>query len=315
MTQSAASRSASAGRRRANCAKTQCLAGRRLAAQLGARLAFSGALLMITGASAWPATFDCVIDPSLSLKLGSPVPSILEKVEVDRGVFVTSGQVIAQLESAVERATVAANEVRAASTAEIESKQAVLELKKSVLARKISLQRTNFASAQEAETAQAEFNVAQQDVATAQLNRRMAELELHRSRAALELRTIRSPIDGIIVKRALGPGEYVSQEANIMTVARIDPLYVETFLPIAYFSQIKVGETASVRPNDPVGGDRKAVVTIVDEVFDAASGTFGVRLELPNPGHLVPAGLRCRITFDVPQLAAGLPTISSGLGR
>ena len=36
----------------------------------------------------------------------------------------------------------------------------------------------------------------------------------------------------------------------------IDPLYVETFLPIAYFGQIKVGETASVRPNDPVGGDR-----------------------------------------------------------
>jgi hypothetical protein len=32
-------------------------------------------------------------------------------------------------------------------------------------------------------------------------------------------------------------------------------------------------------------------------VVDAASGTLGVRLELPNPGYRLPAGLKCKVRF------------------
>jgi RND family efflux transporter MFP subunit len=277
-------------------------------------LAVACVLLAVGSSSAWSATFDCVIDPSLTLKLGSPTASILESVEVDRGDPVKRGQVVARLETAIEEAAVAVNLARASSTAEIEAKKAVLELKRGVLARKTILQRS-YAAPQEFENAQAEFNVAVQDVASAELNHRMAELELRRSRAALEQRTIRSPIDGIVVKRTLGPGEYVSQEANIITVARIDPLNVETFLPVRYFGLIKVGDAAHVRPDNPVGGDRIAMVTIVDQVFDAASGTFGVRLALPNPEHFVPAGLRCRATFDIPEQAVSAASRESGIER
>ena len=39
------------------------------------------------------------------------------------------------------------------------------------------------------------------------------------------------------------------------------------------------------------------IVTVVDQVFDAASGTIGVRLELPNPGYAIPAGLKCQVRF------------------
>jgi hypothetical protein len=35
----------------------------------------------------------------------------------------------------------------------------------------------------------------------------------------------------------------------------------------------------------------------VDRVIDAASGTFGVRLQLSNPGNRIPAGLRCTVRF------------------
>jgi len=38
-------------------------------------------------------------------------------------------------------------------------------------------------------------------------------------------------------------------------------------------------------------------VTIVDRVFDAGSGAFGIRLDLPNPDHLLPAGLHCTLRF------------------
>ena len=58
------------------------------------------------------------MDPSLTVKLGSPVMSVLSEVLVDRGDLVKKGQVIATVESAVEEAAVATNEARAASTAE-----------------------------------------------------------------------------------------------------------------------------------------------------------------------------------------------------
>ena len=34
-----------------------------------------------------------------------------------------------------------------------------------------------------------------------------------------------------------------------------------------------------------------------DRVVDGTSGTFGVRLELPNADHAVPSGLRCQVRF------------------
>jgi len=40
-----------------------------------------------------------------------------------------------------------------------------------------------------------------------------------------------------------------------------------------------------------------AKVVLVDPVIDAASNTFRVRLELPNPGYGIPSGLRCKIVF------------------
>jgi multidrug efflux pump subunit AcrA (membrane-fusion protein) len=52
-----------------------------------------------------------------------------------------------------------------------------------------------------------------------------------------------------------------------------------------------------VSPEEPVGGEYPATVTVVDRVVDAASGTFGVRLELPNPDRALSAGLKCRVRF------------------
>lgn len=34
---------------------------------------------------------------------------------------------------------------------------------------------------------------------------------------------------------------------------------------------------------------------VVDSVFDTASDTFGIRVELPNPGNTIPGGQRCRL--------------------
>jgi len=47
--------------------------------------------------------------------------------------------------------------------------------------------------------------------------------------------------------------------------------------------------TGEVIP-EGLGGQHTATVKVIDRVFDAASGTFGVRLELPNKRGSVPGG-------------------------
>lgn len=49
---------------------------------------------------------------------------------------------------------------------------------------------------------------------------------------------------------------------------------------------------AEVKPEAPLNDSYRAKVTIVDRVVDVASGTFGVRLEIPNSKYNIPPGLK-----------------------
>ncbi len=54
---------------------------------------------------------------------------------------------------------------------------------------------------------------------------------------------------------------------------------------------------ATITPETDVDSRYNSIVTIVDRVIDPASGTFGVRLELPNPDYQLPSGLKCSVKF------------------
>ena len=68
-------------------------------------------------------------------------------------------------------------------------------------------------------------------------------------------------------------------------------------MPVALYGQIELGAEGEVRPEPPFDQPYTAKVVIVDRVVDAASGTFGLRLELPNPKGELPAGLKCTVRF------------------
>src|SRR5258708_39901888 len=92
-------------------------------------------LSALAGSAFAEPSFDCVIDPSEVLKLGSPITGILDQVLVKRGEIVTRGQPVAVLESSVEAATVRLNRFRAESTARIDAQSQRLPLAKARLAR------------------------------------------------------------------------------------------------------------------------------------------------------------------------------------
>ena len=58
-----------------------------------------------------------------------------------------------------------------------------------------------------------------------------------------------------------------------------------------------MGSIVDVMPEGPLGKTYQGQVKIVDRVVDAASGTFGIRIELNNDDLTLPAGLKCRVRF------------------
>ena len=68
-------------------------------------------------------------------------------------------------------------------------------------------------------------------------------------------------------------------------------------LPAARYGRIKVGDTLTVRAEAPFTGSYKATVKVVDPLVDSASGTFGVRLEVPNTNQDMLIGIRCSVEF------------------
>jgi RND family efflux transporter MFP subunit len=240
--------------------------------------------------------FDGLIEPAVTSKVGSNTIGILETIPVDRGDLVKEGQVVATLQAGVEKATMELAKARAELDATIKGKRAEMEFAERGKQRKKELYEKKTLSAQEWDEAETKRILAELALNEALEAKRIAELEYKRSVEVVKRMSIRSPINGVVVERLLSLGEYVENQP-IMTLAQIDPLHVEVIMPVSTLGSVKVGMFAEVRPEAPVGGVYKAKVTIVDKVVDAASGTFGVRLELPNPDYKLPPGLKCKVLF------------------
>ena len=187
---------------------------------------------------------------------------------------------------------------RARSMAEIDSRRSRLDFATADLSRGARLLDNANISQQKVDELRTNFRVAQQDLATAELNHRLAILDLARTQALLNQRLIRSPVDGIVTQRLLNPGEFVHQDNQIVVIAVISPLHVQVYPPLRMRSRIEVAQQGQIVLTEPAGVMRDATVTVVDRVFDPASGTFGVQLDLPNPDGSISGGQRCRVAFD-----------------
>jgi len=255
-------------------------------------------------AQAAPATaLDCMIQPHQVVQVGTPTPGVIDKVLVDRGDIVIKGQPIVQFQTSVERAALAVARERATQNGETTVAVSSQDLARRELERASELYEQNFVSKTYLDKQRAEANVAGGRTDQAKERRSLAQREVDLAAAQLEQRTIRAPISGVVVERFASPGELVDQKP-MLRIAAIDPLRVDVLVPAAAFGQVEAGMKGSVVPELLNRKAQLATVKTVDRVIDAASNTFRVRLELPNPGNALPAGLRCKVELEGVKLPA-----------
>ncbi len=268
-----------------------------------------GALLMLVAAGLSHAAqpLGCLIEAERITDVGSPVVGIIDKVMVERGEAVKKGQILAILRAPVERATLSVASSRAQSNAELQAATAAARFNQERLTRADDLFRQKFISQQALDQARSEADLSAQKLVQAREQREVSRQERDVASAQLNQRTIRSPINGVVAERFVSAGERVDDKP-LLRIAKVDPLRVQLVVPVVLYKQVQPGGSANVIPELPGASAVTAQVTMVDKVIDAASNTFRVHLELPNPDGALPAGLRCKAEFNLPSALAKAST-------
>lgn len=213
--------------------------------------------------------YECLIEPHLDVSVSAAVQGVVETVAAERGDTVRKGQVLARLVDGIE-------------TAAFELAKARSEFAERTDQRNDELVEEKLISSNEKDALETDAL--------------LAKLQMREAEEVLKLRTVRSPIDGVVASVSIESGEFVD-ETEIMRVVQLRPLNVEVVVPVSLYGRIEKGSTAIVRPEVPFDRDYSAKVVIVDRIVDAASGTFGLRLALPNKKRELPGGLKCEVTF------------------
>lgn len=214
------------------------------------------------------AQLSCLLEPSQQVDISSQAPGVVNVVHMERGDQVRKGQMLLELDSAIQNAAYVTAKARASF-----AKRKVAR-NKNLLEKKLlsDLERDELLT--EAE---------------------LAKLMLKEAQALVKQRTVYSPINGVVVQKNISVGEYVGSEPVAKLVA-LDPLYVEVIMKSDVYGSLSKGMTVEVQPERD-GRRYEGKIKIVDKIIDAASGTFGVRIELPNTDFVLPAGLKCQAFF------------------
>jgi len=158
-------------------------------------------------------------------------------------------------------------------------------------------------------------SIEQAQAAIAAANAAIAQAELNMSYC-----TIKSPIEGLIGKREVAPGNLVGKgEATLLaTVSSIDPIRVDSSISDAEYLKLmalrKKGQSKGGAPMELMLADgsvypHKGQIVIADRAVDLKTGTLSILSEFPNPEGLLRPGQfgRVRVAAEMAENAILVP--------
>ncbi len=148
------------------------------------------------------------LNPVVNVTVGSQVSGIINKLNVDYNSTVKSNEVIAEIDPSTYRAVVEQ------ATADLANAKANLELQQAEAERSAELFTNKLISSSDYDTAIATLHEAQ---ATVQIK----QAALDNANANLGYCKIRSPVDGIVISRAIDLGQTVASSFNTPTLFQI----------------------------------------------------------------------------------------------
>lgn len=237
-----------------------------------------------------------VTRPSKDVMLSFVQPGRIAKVHIRQGDLVKAGQLLVQLDDAVEQAQLAQLKAQSEDTTRIEASQANLDQKG------VDLEKFEWAY-KRGSVPKLELEHRRLDVEIAKLSLKIAKFEHEQNKRKYKEAEIRidkmqlkSPIDGIIEEIHVETGESIDSLADVVRVVDIDPLWIDVSVPLAQAKTLKHGQTTNVRFPDSDKTTMKGKIIFIGTVADP-SGTLTTRVEIANSSSR-PAGEQISAIFS-----------------
>ena len=181
--------------------------------------------------------------------------------------------------------------------------------------------KTGLVSAQDNDNAVATLHQSEADLASARASLDAAQVKLSRAR-------ISAPIAGRIGKSAVTEGALVTadQEAPLATIQQLDPMYVDLTQSSAELLQLRkelASGTLQQQDSVPVtivledGSTypRQGALAFSDVTVEPTTGSFLLRVEVPDPGNALLPGMFVRAVIGNGVRPEGLLVPQQGITR
>jgi RND family efflux transporter MFP subunit len=224
----------------------------------------------------------------------------LQSVNVKLGDSVRRGQLIAKLEDRdVQEQVRQAEASYDVARATIRQREADLKLAKTNLDRSRSLFERQLLPQQTYDDTEARYQaaLAQIDLAKAQFEQAKARLE--ELKVTLSNTSIVSPVDGFVGKRFLDPGAFASTNAPVAAVVDIRTVRMVANLVEKDLKRVPVGTPAAVEVDAFPGEKFDGKVSRVAPIFDPATRTAEMEIEVPNADFRLKPGMYARVQLTV----------------
>jgi RND family efflux transporter MFP subunit len=224
----------------------------------------------------------------------------LQAVNVKMGDTVRRGQILAKVEDQeIEQQVRQATASFEVGKATIRQREADLKLAKSNLDRNKSLLDRELLPKQTYEDTEARHQAAEAQLDLAQAQLQQATSRLDELKITLDNTSIPSPVDGFVGKRFLDPGAFVSNNSPVASVVDIRTVRLVANIVEKDVKRVRAGTPAVVEVDAFPGEKFSGSISRIAPVFDPATRTAEMEIEVPNPGFRLKPGMYARVSLTV----------------
>ncbi|NUQ74694.1 MAG: efflux RND transporter periplasmic adaptor subunit [Polyangiaceae bacterium] len=260
------------------------------------------------------------VKPLTEVQVGAQVSGRMVKVHVDFNSKVKKGDLLAEIDPTLYGAQVSQSGAQLkAAEASAKRAQARLTTAKAGLKRLQGLKAEGIATPADVEQAQGEHDVAEADLAASSAQISQIRAQLSGARTTLAYARIFSPIDGIVVNRAVDPGQTVAASfaAPVLFVIAQDLSKMQVLAEIdeADVGKIREQMKADVVVDAFVGQKFQGTVTQVRFSPNNVQGvvTYSAVIEVGNPELKLRPGMTATVTIKTREAKGALAMRNAAL--
>jgi len=212
------------------------------------------------------------IMPVRGVDVTTEIAGLVRQINFKSGQEVKAGELLVQLNDDSD-------------VAQLNSLQAAADLAATVLTR----DKLQFA-------AQA-ISQAQVDADTADLKSKRALVE--QQKALVQKKAIRAPFSGELGITTVNPGQYLNPGDKIVSLEKIDPIYVDFYVPQKQVAGLTIGQSLNLSSDAYVGVDFAGKISALNPKIDPTTRNVQIEATLSNPKHQLLPGMFANVKVNM----------------